>query len=55
MRSVSTLSEDQKLALIHRETRLRLTIEYLNYNGVLYTQNLPPIVKTGKTIDRSAF
>ncbi len=48
------LNSDERLALIHQETRLRLALEYLNYNGVLYTQNLVPEVKSPEKIDRSA-
>jgi hypothetical protein len=48
------LTSEERLALVHKETRLRLTLDYLNYNGVLYTQNLIPDVKSPKTIDRSA-
>lgn len=54
MTSKTTLNSDERLALIHQETRLRLALEYLNYNGVLYTQNLIPPVKSTEKIDRSA-
>ncbi|MHA1978183.1 MAG: hypothetical protein ACW98I_14860 [Candidatus Hodarchaeales archaeon] len=47
------LNSDERLALIHQETRLRLTLDYLNYNGVVYTQNLVPS-KSVEKIDRSA-
>ena len=54
MTPTTKLNSDERLALIHQETRLRLTLEYLNYNGVLYTQNLRPTVKPTEKIDRSA-
>ena len=54
MTSKPVLSSDERLALIHQETRLRLTLEYLNYNGVLYTQNLVSTDKSPEKVDRFA-
>jgi hypothetical protein len=49
MKSQSALTEEvenRRLALISQENRLRLVLEYLNYNGVLYTLTPHPLVTT---------
>jgi hypothetical protein len=44
MKSQSALTEkivDQRIAKITQNNRLRLAIEFLNFNGVLYTLTTP--------------
>ena len=52
MDNQTVLPEDVKLALISQEKRLQLALEYLNYNGVLYTDLQTPLTMSVK--DRSA-
>ena len=54
MTSEATLSEDTKILLIAQEKRLQLALEYLNYNGVLYTRLQTPLTMSKSTRDRSA-
>jgi hypothetical protein len=54
MSSDATLSEDTKIRLISQEKRLQLALEYLNYNGVLYTSLQTPVTMSNSTQDRSA-
>ena len=54
MSSEVTLSEDTEIALISQEKRLQLALEYLNYNGVLYTRLTTPPTLLNSTQDRSA-
>ena len=53
-KSMTPLTDDTQLALISQEKRLRLALEYLNYNGVLYTHLQTPLTMSNKTRDRSA-
>jgi hypothetical protein len=46
MPTKATLSDDTKIALISHEKRLQLALEYLNYNGVLYTRLQAPLTST---------
>ena len=59
MKSQSALTEeivDQRIAKITQNNRLRLAIEYLNFNGVLYTLTTPSSAVTTKSrcFDRPA-
>jgi hypothetical protein len=54
MSSKASLSEDTKIALISQEKRLQLALEYLNYNGVLYTRLQAPLTMSNNPRDRSA-
>ncbi len=47
MKPQTALTEEvvnRRLAMISQENRLRLVLEYLNYNGVLYTLTPQPLV-----------
>ena len=58
MRSQTALTEksvDKRLTKIAHDNRLRFVLEYLNFNGVLYTLTSNSIVKTkSRCFDRPA-